>query len=160
MELSTLLSHVLQEMFWGMTATIGFAILFNVPRRALLTCLLLAAVGRGTRALCMETGGVSIVPATLVAATIIGFLSRAYALRLQMPSTIFGITAAIPLVPGKFAFETMLGVLQVASLPADTVSALLVTTAVNGVKTGLILGALAVGIVAPSLIFHREKPVV
>jgi uncharacterized membrane protein YjjB (DUF3815 family) len=160
MDIGMLLSRVLQEMFWAMAATLGFAILFNVPRRALLTCLLVAAAGRGTRALLMDSGTMTIIPATLVAATVIGFLSRSSALRLEMPSTIFGITAAIPMVPGRFAFETMVGLLQVVVLPADAVSSILITAAVNGVKTGLILGALAVGIVAPSLLIHRERPVV
>lgn len=160
MDIGTLLSHVLQEMFWAMAATLGFAILFNVPRRALLACLLVAAAGRGVRALFMDSGAMPIIPATLIAATVIGFLSRTCALRLQMPSTIFGISAAIPLVPGKFAFETMIGLLQVATFPVDAVPSILLLAAVNGVKTGLILGALAVGIVAPSLLIHREKPVV
>jgi uncharacterized membrane protein YjjB (DUF3815 family) len=160
MDLGALISQVLQEMFWAMAATLGFAILFNVPRRALIACLLVAAAGRGVRALLMDSGTMTIIPATLIAATVIGFLARTCALRLEMPSTIFGITAAIPLVPGRFAFETMIGLLQVATLPVGDVSTILIAAAVNGVKTGLILGALAVGIVAPSLLIHREKPVV
>lgn len=160
MDIGLLLSRVLTEMFWAMAATLGFAILFNVPRRALLTCLLVAAAGRGVRAFFMDSGLLSIIPATLVAATVIGFLARMCALRMEMPSTIFGITAAIPLVPGRFAFETMIGLLQVAVFPVEDVSSILIAAAVNGVKTGLILGALAVGIVAPSLLIHREKPVV
>jgi uncharacterized membrane protein YjjB (DUF3815 family) len=160
MDAGTLISHVIQETFWAMAATLGFAILFNVPRRALIWCVLIGAVGRGLRALGMETGWMTIVPATLLGATAVGFLSRQAALRLEMPSTIFGITAAIPLIPGKFAFEAMIGFVQVAALPVDAVGPILMTAAVNGVKTGLILGALAVGIVAPSLLFHREKPVV
>jgi uncharacterized membrane protein YjjB (DUF3815 family) len=160
MDIGLLMSRVLQEMFWAMAATLGYAILFNVPRRALVTCLLLAAVGRGTRALLMDSGSMTIIPATLVGATVFGFLARACAQRLEMPSTIFGITAAIPMVPGRFAFETMIGLLQVATMPVDAVSSILITAAVNGIKTGLILGALAVGIVAPSLLIHREKPVV
>jgi uncharacterized membrane protein YjjB (DUF3815 family) len=160
MDAGTLISHIIQEMFWGMAATLGFAILFNVPRRALIWCVLIAAAGRGARALGMETGWMTIIPATLAAATLIGFLSRSAALRLQMPSTIFGITAVIPLVPGKFAFEAMIGLIQVGALPVDAVGPILMTAAVNGVKTGLILGALAVGIVAPSLLLYRQKPVV
>jgi uncharacterized membrane protein YjjB (DUF3815 family) len=160
MDIGALILHVVQEMFWAMAATLGFAILFNVPRRALVTCLLVAAAGRGARAVLMDSGTMTIIPATLVAATVIGFLSRTSALRLEMPSTIFGITAAIPLVPGRFAFETMIGLLQVAVLPVEDVTLILTTAAVNGIKTGLMLGALAVGIVAPSLLIHRERPVV
>jgi uncharacterized membrane protein YjjB (DUF3815 family) len=160
MDIGALISQVVQEMFWAMAATLGFAILFNVPRRALITCLLVAAAGRGVRAVLMDSGTMTIIPATLIAATVIGFLARTCALRLEMPSTIFGITAAIPLVPGRFAFEAMIGLLQVATLPVGDVSTILIAAAVNGVKTGLILGALAVGIVAPSLLIHREKPVV
>lgn len=160
MDVMTLLSRVIQEMFWGMAATLGFALLFNVPRRALIYCLLIAAIGRGSRAFFMDIGWLTIIPATLVSATLIGFLARQCAQRLGMPSTIFGITAAIPLVPGKFAFEAMIGLLQIATLPVDSASTVLLTAAANGIKTGLILGALAFGIVAPTLLVHREKPVV
>jgi uncharacterized membrane protein YjjB (DUF3815 family) len=55
----------------------------------------------------------------------------------------------------------MIGLLELTLLPtAEPASALLAEVAVNGIRTGLILGALALGIVSPMLIFSRKKPVV
>jgi uncharacterized membrane protein YjjB (DUF3815 family) len=150
---------IVQDAFWSALATLGFAILFNAPRKALPYCMLAGALGHAARALLIHFG-ISIIPATLVGATLVGFFARFCALRLKMPSMIFGVCGAIPMVPGVFAFQTMLGILRIAILPTDAASDLLVGAAVNGIKTGLILGALAAGIVMPALLFDRQKPVV
>lgn len=57
----------------------------------------------------------------------------------------------------------MLGIFELAGLVdlngGTAVDGLLVT-AVTGIKTGLILIAIALGIIAPNLLFRRQKPVV
>lgn len=155
-----LLWMTLQEAFWSGCATAGFAVLFNVPRRALLYCILAGAVGRAVRTLLIEGFDVGVVAATLAGATLVGFLAHYMAIRLKMPSLIFGICGAIPMVPGVFAFQTMLALVQITGLPQEAVADKLVSAAQNGILTGLILGALAAGIVMPSLLFDRPKPVV
>jgi uncharacterized membrane protein YjjB (DUF3815 family) len=77
-----------------------------------------------------------------------------------MPSMIFGICGAIPMVPGVFAFQTMLALLQITGVSPEAAAEPLVIAAQNAIKTGLILGALAAGIVMPALLFVRPKPVV
>jgi uncharacterized membrane protein YjjB (DUF3815 family) len=158
-DLQTVLPLLLEDAFWAGLATLGFAMLFNVPRRALPYCALNGMVGHATRALLMQ-GGMSIIPATLASALLVGFMAKFLARRLQMPSMIFAITGAIAMVPGAFAFQTMLNLLRVAVLPIDAASDILVVAAANAIKTGLILGALAAGIVMPALLFERQKPVV
>ena len=91
---------------------------------------------------------------------LIGFWAKWCAQRLEMPSMIFAVAGAIPMVPGFFAYSTMIGLLQAAALPADAVGPVLIAAALNAIKTGLILASIAVGIVSPSLLFLREKPVV
>jgi uncharacterized membrane protein YjjB (DUF3815 family) len=48
----------------------------------------------------------------------------------------------------------------VASLGPDASATFLVEATTNAIKTALILGAIAVGIAAPTLLFQRRKPVV
>lgn len=155
-----LLSLVLQDMFWSAFAAMGFALLFNVPRRALPYCMLAGAMGHGIRALLMQFD-FPIELATLIGAIAIGFWAKNRAYHLKMPSMIFGITGVIPMVPGVFAYQTMIGLLELSVLQSSTPTAdILADIAVNGVRAALILGGLALGIASPMLIFNRTKPVV
>jgi uncharacterized membrane protein YjjB (DUF3815 family) len=151
--------ELLQDAFWSGLAALGFAILFNTPRRLLVGCFVSGAVGHAARTALMGAG-ISIELATLMAATIVGFLGLSLSHRMRCPASIFTITGAIPMVPGVFAYHTMIGLLSVASMnPADS-GTVLVEASFNAVKTGVILSALAIGIVAPTLLFDRPKPVV
>jgi uncharacterized membrane protein YjjP (DUF1212 family) len=70
-----LLAALLEDAFWSAIAAVGFAILFNVPRRALPGCAVAAALGHALRTWVMQLG-LPIEPATLLAATMIGFHGR------------------------------------------------------------------------------------
>ncbi|MBN8620874.1 MAG: threonine/serine exporter family protein [Anaerolineae bacterium] len=150
---------LVQDAIWSAAAAVGFGILFNVPRRALLGCAIGGALGHATRTCLMEFG-VIIEISTLIGSTVIGFYGLVMARRYEMPVAMFTISAAVTMVPGVFAFRTMMGMLEISSADPETASLALVTAASNGIKTGLILGAIAIGIAAPALIFERPKPVV
>jgi uncharacterized membrane protein YjjB (DUF3815 family) len=154
------IGRLLHDAIWSGVAALGFAILFNVPTRTLRGCLVCGAAGHVVRTITMQLG-LSIELATLASATIVGFVGTAFARRWQTPAAVFTVSGVIPLVPGVFAFQTMLGLLDVASAidPATGLSALLEVSQ-NGIKTGLILMAIAAGIAAPTLLFERRKPVV
>lgn len=159
MNLADLISVVLQDGLWSGIAALGFAILFNAPRRTLIACALIGAAGHALRAFLMEFG-IQIEAATLVGATLVGFASVWHARRLQVPSPIFAICGAIPMVPGTFAYRAMIGFIQVTTSDITTAPPLLADAGINFVKTALILSAIAVGIAAPTLLFRRRKPVV
>lgn len=159
MTLFDTLGFVVQDMLWSAVAAVGFAVLFNVPRRALLGCAVSAALGHAARTLLMQLG-LEIELATLVGAGVIGFMSMFYAQRWQSPMPIFSISAAVTLVPGVFAFRTMIALLEVSLGDPTTAGDALVVASSNAIKTALILGAIALGIAGPALLFKREQPVV
>ncbi len=159
MSLFDVFVKILLDAFWSGLAALGFAMLFNVPTRTLVGCVICGATGHAVRTLTMQLG-LSMEFGTLAGATVVGFLGTVFARRWETPSTTFTICGAIPLVPGVFAFRTMLGLLSLAGAPAvDVGAAALVAASINGVKTALILGAIAVGIAAPTLLFERHEPV-
>lgn len=161
MSLIDLIGIVAQDMLWSAIAAVGFAVLFNVPRRTLLGCALGGALGHGTRTLLMNTVGFDLEVATLAGSTLIGFLGLIFAQRWKAPSPIFTVSAAVTMVPGSLAFRTMMGILQLSLLTDPAAGAtILVETSITGIRTALILGAIAVGIAAPALLFIRTKPVV
>lgn len=150
---------VLEDAFWSGVAALGFAILFNVPVRTLLGCALIGALGHGSRALFMQLG-IGIEAATLASATLVGFVAALFAKWWYTPAPVFAVSGVIPMVPGTFAFKTMLNILALATGSAEAAQVNLINASVNATKTGLILAALAMGIAAPILFFKRQKPVV
>lgn len=156
----TLIEQVLQDAFWSAFAALGFAILFNVPRQVLPACMLTGAVGHAVRTLMLELG-TQIAPATLVGAIVIGFTGSYFAHRYRLPALVFTVSGAITLVPGVFAFRTMVYLLRVTTAENEAaIQSALLNASQNGITTGVILAALAVGISAPTLLFERHRPVV
>lgn len=150
----------LEDAVWAALASTGFALLFNVPVRTVVGCAFLGAVGHGSRAL-LETGGVGLEAATLAGATLVGFIGAGFARYWKAPASVYTVSGAIPMVPGVLAFQAMLGLLQVAAAEPGVASAIAFSdVGIFVIKTALILGAIAIGIAAPSLLFVRTKPVV
>ncbi|MGL5297421.1 MAG: threonine/serine exporter family protein, partial [Plesiomonas sp.] len=69
----TLLPALLQDMFFAAIPAVGFALLFNVPVRALRYCAMLGALGHGLRFLLLHYGW-PIEWSTLLASTTIGMI--------------------------------------------------------------------------------------
>jgi uncharacterized membrane protein YjjB (DUF3815 family) len=125
----------MKEFLLSAVATLGFGLLFNVPRHALLACCITGAIGRVVRMGAIDAGaslaGASYIGSLAVAMT--GYLlARAY----RTPRMVFTVTGVIPMVPGVPAFSTML---HIASGNYDEGVA-------NAIQTLLIGGALAMGL--------------
>jgi uncharacterized membrane protein YjjB (DUF3815 family) len=158
-----MLTLFLQDAFWSAAAAVGFAVLFNVPRRMLLGCAAVGAAGHALRFL-LVNNGLPIEAGTLFGAGLVGVIASLLARHYKTPTLIFAIVGAIPMVPGTFAYRSMVGLIDMASInaasPTAADSALLVETAINFVKTGLLLASIALGITIPALLLRRRKPVV
>ena len=157
MNILELLQTALYDAFWSGLAAVGFAILFKVPRRLLVGCLIGGAAGHTVRAILIALG-VSLEMGTLAGACVVGFASLYLSRYFRVPVSIFTVTGAIPMVPGVFAYRTMIGLLNAVSVTNDQTTAILTTAAINGIRTTVILGAIALGIAIPTLIFRRYIP--
>jgi uncharacterized membrane protein YjjB (DUF3815 family) len=133
----------LRELALAFVATLGFGLLFNVPRRALLACGLTGAIGRVVRAL-VEGLGASDVGGTFLGAVAVALVGYGLARLYRVPRTIFTITGVIPMVPGVPAFSTMLQ-LAAGDIQQGIASA---------VQTALITGALAMGLTVVRVASH------
>jgi len=159
-DISMILTAVIEDAIFSGIAALGFAMLFNVPRRALIYCVIAGAIGHAVRTFFIQQFDLSIVASTLIGATTVGFLAKGFAYRLHIPSLVFGISGAIPMVPGVFAFEAMRAMIALPFATEETVLVLLSKIAVSASTTGFILAAIALGIAMPNLLFLRRKPVV
>jgi uncharacterized membrane protein YjjB (DUF3815 family) len=149
----------IQDALWSGIAALGFAVLFNTPGRLLVGCFAAGAAGHTLRAVLVSLG-VPIEAGTLAGATLVGFVSVYLADRYRVPVSSFSVTGAIPLVPGVFAYQTMIGLLNATSATGSQSAELFVAAGISGVRTALILSAIAFGIAAPTLLFRRPVAVV
>jgi uncharacterized membrane protein YjjB (DUF3815 family) len=151
-----LLGFILNDMLWAGLAALGFAILFNVPARLLPACIVCGMVGHLTRELLVSYAHVSLEAATFAGAIVIGVFGSALAHRLHAPAPIFQIAAAITLVPGAFAYRSMLGFIRVTSMTGVSGNAALEEALIFSIRTAVLLGAIAIGIAVPTLLFRRK----
>jgi len=156
-DLSPLLA-VLLDGFWAAIAALGFAILFNVPRRALPVCMLAGALGHATRTGLM-TQGIAVEVAVLAGAVIVGLLGEFFQRRMKIPRIVFTVPGVIPMVPGSLAFGAMESLLGLSGADPAMATQLLTMASIDIIRTLLILIALGAGISIPILLKHG-KPVV
>ncbi len=146
-----------ESWIWLGAASVGFAILFNVPVRTIWVIFMLGALGGTLKLLTVELGG-GIIIGSFFGAMLVGFLSIYAAHFRHAPPFVFAIPAVIPMVPGAFAYRMMLGVIKLTGeVNHETFTQLLDDTVTNGLKTFFVLMALALGVSAPMLLTRRES---
>mgnify|MGYP005852795327 CR=1 FL=1 len=152
-----LLLELLQDMALAAVPAVGFALVFNVPTRMLGYCAMGGAVGHGLRFL-LHRGGVPIEWASLVAAAVVSLIGVQLARRLRAHPKVFTVAAMIPMVPGVPFFTALLALVEINR--TGVTEALLQTAISQSLRALFIIGALAVGLAMPGLLFYRRRPVV
>ncbi|HEC23455.1 MAG TPA: threonine/serine exporter [Chloroflexi bacterium] len=135
MSMAGFLWPYLREFGLAFIATLGFGLLFNVPRRTLFACSVTGGVGRMVRLLAV-TLGASLVGGSYLGALAVALMGYALARLYRTPRVTFTVTGVIAMVPGVPAFGTML------EFAAGNIDGGLT----NAVETMLIGGALAMGL--------------
>jgi uncharacterized membrane protein YjjB (DUF3815 family) len=152
-----ILFDIITKSFWAGIAAIGFAILFNVPRRALASIWALGALGGLTKFSTMQFE-FGIVFASFLGAIVIGIVSIQMAHIRNSPPLVFSIPSVIPMVPGVFAYKMMLGLISLTKIDdTDTYVKTLIDTVNNGSKMAFILISLGIGVAMPMLITRKES---
>jgi uncharacterized membrane protein YjjB (DUF3815 family) len=152
-----ILLEILTKSFWAGIAAIGFAILFNVPRRVIFPIWTLGALGGLIKFTAMNFE-VGIVFASFLGATVIGIVSIQMAHMRNSPPLVFSIPSVIPMVPGVFAYKMMLGMIALTSIEnTDTYLKTLIETVNNGSKMMFVLISLGIGVAIPMLITRKES---
>ena len=147
---------ILSKAFWCGWGAIGFGILFNVPPRTLFPIWIGGAMGGLLKfALLQLTAGV--VLASFAGALAIGISSIPIAHYRHAPPMIFAIPSVIPLIPGVFAYRTMLGLMKLTSDIGPDYNRILSETVNNGSKTLFIIMSLAMGVAIPMHIMRQES---
>ncbi|MCL1043878.1 threonine/serine exporter family protein [Shewanella sp. 1_MG-2023] len=150
--------ELLHDAFFSAIPAIGFAMVFNVPKRFLPYCGLAGAIGHSFRSLLMHFD-MPIEWATFAAAALVGVMTIRFAKKHLAPPLMYSVAAIIPMVPGTYAYNTLISIVQL-SVQEQISSDLTSLVIFNGLKTVFILGAIAVGLAMPSLVYYRTRPII
>lgn len=155
--LMELLLALINDMFFAAIPAVGFALVFNVPQKALIYCAVGGAIGHGARFMMMNFG-IPIEWATFFAATIVGMIGVHWSHKFLAHPKVFTVAALIPMIPGVYAFKAMIALVEINHLgyTPELISILME----NFLKAMFMIAGLAVGLAMPGLLFYRRRPVV
>lgn len=146
---------LLQDMLLSAIPAVGFAMVFNVPQRALRWCALLGAVGHSARMVMMLTG-MNIEWSTFIASMLVGSIGIQWSRWYLAHPKIFTVAAVIPMFPGISAYTAMISAVKISHMGYS--DALMMTLIENFLKATSIVGALSVGLSIPGLWLYRKRP--
>lgn len=148
---------LLRDGLFASVVAVGFAILFNTPRRVLAMAGLLGGLGHGIRFVLLQND-VGLIAATLAGAVFIGLAGILCAHRVHVPPVVFTMPACITMIPGLYAYRAMLGCIRITDLHRVTTDPLLLPeTAHYFVLTASLLFALGIGICSGTLLFRKKS---
>ncbi|MDD4636982.1 MAG: threonine/serine exporter family protein [Bacteroidales bacterium] len=154
---SDFITAIIFDCFFAAVASIGFAVISNPPRKAILVSAFLAAVGHGFRYFLLKGTSLDISSASFIAAFIIGMLSILFAKKIHCPAEVFSFPSLLPMIPGMYAYKTVLAsvkFIQCEDYPSSI--NIIVDIFRNGTTTVFVLFALVVGVSVPMFIFHNQ----
>ena len=142
---------------WSGIAAVGFGILFNIPRKTILVVFFLGFAAGLVKFLLIHFN-VNIVLSSLVATSFVGILSSPLAHKVHHPPVVFSIPAVIPMIPGYYAYETVLSIMSFTFMEEGNPQKveLIVSIFYNGFTTLFILIAITIGVSLPLLLSRKE----
>lgn len=146
---------LIQDIILSAIPAVGFALVFNVPHRALPWCALLGAIGHGSRFV-MMTAGFNIEWATFLAAILVGSIGIRWSRWYLAHPKIFTVAAVIPMFPGISAYTAMVSAVKISHFGYS--EALMIALLSNFLKASSIVGALSIGLSIPGLWLYRKRP--
>ncbi len=120
---------------FALCSTIGFSILFHVPKKHLVTAGFVGALGWVTYTY-FTTSGSGNIMACFAGSFVVALISELFSRAFKDAATIFIIPGILPLVPGAGMYYTMLAILE-----GDVEK-----TASVGTETLMMAGAIAVAL--------------
>lgn len=153
-----LVYKLLIEAIFASIASLGFAMVFNVPKHTLKYCALGGAIVYDLRTVFLTLDfGIEI--STFLASAIIGIVALYWSRKYKIPRPVYTVASIIPVLPGTYAFSAMITLIDINRYGAKP--ELIELFIHDGLKSFSILFAITFGLVLPSLYFLRlNRPVI
>lgn len=148
---------LLEVSFWSGVAALGFGILFNIPRKAIVTVFALGFFA-GFIKFTLIHFHVHVVLGSFLAAFFVGVISIPMAHKIHQPPVVFSIPPVIPMIPGYFAYETVLSIMNFIFMEGDASKRIDLIDAIftNGFTMVFVLISLTVGVALPMLLLKKN----
>jgi uncharacterized membrane protein YjjB (DUF3815 family) len=148
---------ILFKAFWCGWAALGFGILFNVPPKTLFAIWIGGAIAGVTKfSILLWSAESAVIQSSFFAALAAAVFSVPIAHWRREPPMIFAIPSVIPLIPGVFAYHTMLGVMKLTNNVTEDYARTLSDTVHDGVNTLFIIMSIAIGVAIPMHVMRRD----
>ena len=156
--MSEMIIKMLIDAFFASVASVGFAMVFNVPKHTLVYCAIGGAITFIARSLFLHLG-IGIEISTFLASTFIGIVALYWSRKYLIPRPVYTVASIIPMIPGTYAFTAMISLVDMNT--HGVTEQLIGLFVFNGLKAVSILGAISFGLALPSLYFMRlNRPVI
>lgn len=149
--------EILEVSIWSGIAALGFGVLFNIPRGTIVTVFTLGFAS-GLIKFSLLSFDVNIVLATFMAVFLVAIVCIPVAHKIHHPPVVFCIPPVIPMIPGYFAYETMLSIMNFIFIEKDAVKRIELMDSIfsNGFTMFFILISITAGISLPMLILRKN----
>lgn len=152
-----ILSAIIDGCF-AAVAGLGFAFACNPPIRTLFLSALLAAIAHGSRFYLLQFDIFGLASATFISAFLIGLIGLLLAKKVRCPMEIIAFPALLPMIPGMYAYRTILSITSFASEDnMEKQYKLLIEITNNLMTTISVAFAIAVGVSITLIIFHEQS---
>ncbi len=148
----------LQDFFLSAVVSMAFAVLFVTPAKYIPLIGLGGAVCHLSRSVCLAAD-LGIVASSFIASVVISIIFILIVPRIRVPRPVFTVSSIVPIIPGKFAYMTLLSMIKIHDNPGMR-EQYIVSIFENGLLTAFVMLAIGLGIAAPALLFYRNRPVV
>lgn len=153
------MSSIFIDMLFVALVGFGFGFACNTPIRVLFFTAIIAALGHSLRLFLMEVAHMEVLAlATFIASFFIGILGIASSKFLRVPAEIVAFPALLPMIPGSFAFKTMIALFTFIRSDNEGIKArYLVSFFENFFTTLSVSIALGVGVCVTLLMFFEQS---
>ena len=132
-------------------ASVGFSIIFNVPKRLLPVVAVGGIITVLIRNVAVMQFGASQAAGSFLGAAVVGLIALKAIHWFHAPNIIMTIPSAIPMIPGVLLYRLLFALLNIQSI---TSGALL-----DGIRSGVsavtIIIGIAIGVAIPNIFIHR-----
>ena len=132
-------------------ASMGFSVIFNLPRRLLPLIGLGGIIAVTTRNILVMELGFSQAAGSFLGAAVVGLLALKVVHIVHVPNIILTIPSAIPMVPGVLLYRLLFAMLNIQTVSAEQ----LMVGLRSGVTAIIVIIAIAIGVTIPSIFMER-----
>ena len=132
-------------------ASMGFSIIFNIPKRLLPVVAVGGIITVLLRNITVLELGWSQAAGSFFGAAVVGIIALRAIHWFHTPNIIMTIPSAIPMIPGVLLYRLLFALLNIESINSEA----LLAGIRSGVSAVIIIIAIAVGVAIPNIFIHR-----